>query len=471
MTRIVAMLTAGLAMLTLTATLPAQDASTFERQQRQYEERLRSQLDVHPSAEQRLGVDWGGWLNFAVSLAEDTGDELRTLRRYDLYLWGRATVDQGHEFYARGRLSFLDFNPGDAPDGNEDDWNGPNVDRLYYRYDYRSQMVRKEKRGVAHNFGWKIGRQYVQWGTGLALSLPMDAVQVWGELYNLEVTGLGGHTIASQPNFDRSMPVRSHNERSIYGVQVKYKGIPNHEPFAYYVWQQDHTRERPTDPAQEYGYDSQYLGFGSLGRLCMPGLYYQTELVFERGHSYGNGATDDPDRIRAMAYDVRVNYLIQDPVHQPELVFEYLFATGDSDRLGSPTNTVGGNLAGTTDRGFNGFGFRNTGMAYAPPMTNLHMFRLGANVRPLPNCKMFHDMVVGADAFFYLKDESRAAGADPASTRNSSNLGQETDVYMNWRITSDLLLTVRYGVFFPGSAYNGTRSARNFFFTGLSFSF
>ena len=49
--------------------------------------------------------------------------------------------------------------------------------------------------------------------------------------------------------------------------------------------------------------------------------------------------------------------------------------------------------------------------------------------------------------------------------------GHEIDVYMNWRIASDLFWTIRYGVFFPGGAFTTTKSSRHFLFTGVTWSF
>lgn len=441
-----------------------------ERQQRQYMERLREQLDRPPDQlEDRLGVDWGGWLNFSLNMFEDATDEGRVLRRSDMYLWGRAVVDKSHEFYARMRLSFMDWNTGDSPDHKDDDWEGPKLDRLFWRYDHREAVRKRDGLGIPWTVGAKVGRQYVEWGTGLALSMPMDAVQIWGEYNDLELTWLFGHPIESWDSFDRSPGVSDSTKRDFYGLQFVYKGIPNHEPFAYYLWQQDHTDEDPEISGQEYDYDSEYLGFGSRGRLCIPNLYYQTEFVFERGRSYGVGMTTNPDHIHAFAFDTQVNYVIESK-HQPILTFEYLFASGDDDRT-SPTDTANGNLAGTSDHGYNGFGFRNTGMAFAPPLSNLQMIRLGGNFRPLPEHPCFRDMTLGADAYYFLKHENKGGGPEARASNTDANLGQEIDIYMNWRVRSDILWTVRYGAFFPGDAFTGTRSSRNFFFTGVSFSF
>ena len=56
---------------------------------------------------------------------------------------------------------------------------------------------------------------------------------------------------------------------------------------------------------------------------------------------------------------------------------------GCRDRRLSTNSTIGGNLAGTPDNAFNAFGFRDTGLAFAPRVSNLHMFMVGASFFPL----------------------------------------------------------------------------------------
>ena len=242
----------------------------------------------------------------------------------------------------------------------------------------------KDQQNLPYDVSTTVGRQYVQWGTGLALSMPLDAVVVGAELNNLEVKGLYGRTIPTTLNFDQSEPVANHEDRDFYGVQATYKGFKDHQPFAYYLWQHDQTKALPTDPDQDFLYDSQYLGVGSTGKLGLRNLYYQTELAWEHGHDFGSGATprQGEDQIAALAYDANVNYLFQSP-HRPEVSAEYLFASGSPDRM-NPTNTIGGNQPGQEDYGFNGFGFRNTGLSFAPPISNMNMFRVGGDFRPFP---------------------------------------------------------------------------------------
>jgi len=47
----------------------------------------------------------------------------------------------------------------------------------------------------------------------------------------------------------------------------------------------------------------------------------------------------------------------------------------------------------------------------------------------------------------------------------------EPDIYLNWQITSDLALSVRYGAFFPGDAIENDGKVRQFLYTGVTIAF
>jgi hypothetical protein len=153
-------------------------------------------------------------------------------------------------------------------------------------------------------------------------------------------------------------------------------------------------------------------------------------------------------------------------------MFEYIWGSGDRDRTLSSVATVGGNRSHTTDHAFNAFGFRDTGIAFSPRISNVHIYSLGATCRPLEDLAMFEQMEVGTKVFFYHK--SRAAGpiSDTTAINDDAWLGWEWDIFCNWRLTSDLAWTVRYGAFQPGSAYDGgDKSCRQFLYTGVVLSF
>jgi hypothetical protein len=50
-------------------------------------------------------------------------------------------------------------------------------------------------------------------------------------------------------------------------------------------------------------------------------------------------------------------------------------------------------------------------------------------------------------------------------------LGVEPDLYINWQVTNDFSLAVRYGVFFPGSAFEPNDDVRQFFYAGVTYAF
>jgi hypothetical protein len=234
-----------------------------------------------------------------------------------------------------------------------------------------------------------------------------------------------------------------------------------------------------------YGYDSYYIGIGAAGNFGQ-NILYGIEAAYEGGDSLTN--TFDPtnpgvplpqtnEDIEAWALDARVSYLLNDPANT-RLTGEVLLASGDDDRLFSTTTTVGGNLSGTDDKAFNAFGLIDTGLVFAPNVSNLIMLRLGASTYPLNDSTAFRRLQVGADLFVYNKMDSDAPSTE--ITDDDAYLGTELDLFANWQITSDFSWSVRYGVFFPGeaiagSSFGGTApgesNARHFVYTGVTLAF
>ena len=50
-------------------------------------------------------------------------------------------------------------------------------------------------------------------------------------------------------------------------------------------------------------------------------------------------------------------------------------------------------------------------------------------------------------------------------------LGSEPDFFLNWQITSDVTLALRYGIFFPGAAIISDDKPRQFFGAGVTYAF
>jgi hypothetical protein len=438
----------------------------FEQRRRQIEEQVRLELDQAVPGDQRALLEAGGWFRVAAELFDDVNRRDRTLRTGDLRLWMRLKIDRAHEIYVRLRTGWTDWAGNDSFDGNDDDFTDPRLDRFWVRLALGNP---RQAGGVAADL--TFGRQYVELGTGVAISLPLDAVLATIRTDSWEFSGLVGWLIASTNNIDTSVPGYEHSRRLFVGGQVRYLGLAGHEPFAYIAWQHDHSGESPVDPTQDYLYNSTYVGLGSTGRLFVPDFKYGFEWVYEFGRSYGWGGRW-PDDISASAMDVQLEYTFRDAPARPKVGFEFLWATGDPDRIGSPTNALGGNRPGTTDGGFSGFGYRDTGFEFAPRMSNLKMWRFGAACYPFDKTgvQWLRDFEVGFNWYLYRKHSAPAAVSDYTAYNINADLGHEADIYFTWRVTSDLALDFRLGTFLPGDAF-GDQGTRRYMYWGVRYTF
>lgn len=457
----------------------AQSRLSFMERQRQIEQDLRIETAGPAPTDQPFTFDWGGWFTGSYELFHDngvigggaviTGVHERHLGQYDLRLWGRMNFHDYGEIYARLRTTYVDWEPGDSLTSQDHFLDGPNLDRGWAYFDLR-KAIRYHSQGqtIPWTADIRVGRQYVEWGTGLVLSLPVDAVVVGGECGDFQVRGMVATSIRSFDNIDRSFPVAGRLKRDFFGGELTYRGLGRHRPFIYALKSVDRTNT-PAGSLQLYGYDSWYLGVGSQGTLGTPKLTYSGEFIWQTGEGYADIATGPTSKedIEAFAVDAQVNYFIGGP-HKPKLSAEYIYASGDNDRP-RPSDTIAGNVFGTNDNSFNAFGFRYTGYSYAPVMTNIHIARLGFGFLPVPDSELFEQLELGVDGFAYFRADNGGA-SDPSAGLGTTELGYEADVHAYWRATSDLSVVVRYGVFFPGDAYlDGT--SRHGLFTGVTLSF
>lgn len=461
------------AYVLLAALIPAgivQSASGQDDGRRLYREQLRVQLDQQLAQAREIGLDAGGWFSFALFHYDDASARReRVLRQYQLRGWGSANIQGVHRFYVRGLLGYDDWNAGTNPvEKHGDQYTGLEIERAWYQFDLGRMLSNKSGKDPGFGFRVKVGREFNEIGTGFVMSMPLDMVRFDASLGDWELMALLGKTIHETRNIDDSAAVYDHQRRCMWGAQLTYTGLDRHRPFAYFLDNQDDTKSDPFDSAQAYGYSSRYVGVGSEGTVLLPGLRYQLEVVGEFGKTYGREATSGRDSICAMATDFLVEYLFKAPTH-PRISFEHIWASGDDDRELSSTATVGGNAPGTSDNAFNAFGFRDTGLAFAPRVSNVHVYALGGSLRPLEQHKTFKELEVGSKVFFYHKS-STGPMSDTTATSDTRWLGWEWDVFCNWRLTSDLSWTVRYGAFMPGGAFEDN-SCRQFLMTGINLSF
>ena len=231
-------------------TTPEPDA--FVNQQRAAQERLREEFDRQMDQAGKVAFDWGGWYTLHFFLLDDGVESSRTMRRHDLRLWGRLTLEDGaHELYLRGRTSLVDFNTGDSYNGRDDDVEGPNLERALYRFDLRKALHAYGGRGIVDNLQVLAGRDLVQFGTGLTLSTP-GSRSPSRYVADVDGDGPGRQDCGSTQDFDQSTADRT--RRSFLGGELAIAARAA-RAFAYALWQEDHNSPSARPAWQPFGYE------------------------------------------------------------------------------------------------------------------------------------------------------------------------------------------------------------------------
>lgn len=474
----------------------AQPSGSLDRRLDDFRKQTRVKVDRAAPVDERVYVDGGAFAAINHLSLDDSGLENHVLRQYDLTGYGRLSLDGGvADLFIRGRASFRNFNEGDVfGDSDNNDWDEV-LERGFVRFDVSRFLgaYRGEEPPISLRF--KVGRDFNYWANGLVLAQTLDGLVLDLDSSAFQLQLLAAATAPDAVvDIDTSRPdFNTETHRLFFGGMGTLK-LQDHRPFFYVLTQRDRNNDRLTltSPAipdlggtgepetiqTRYDYNSVYVGLGSSGPITQH-LAYSVELVGEFGSTLSNSfdiiptdggarivqADQERDNIEAYALDISLDYA--PPVrYRPRLSLEALIATGDDDR-GHPTNTFDGNTAGTTDRSFNAFGLINTGLAFAPEPTNLLMLRAGASAYPFASLGYLEQLQVGVDLYAFGKYDPDAAIAEP--TTGDRYLGFEPDIFLNWQMTSDISLAIRYGIFFPGDAIENDERPRQFFFAGLTF--
>lgn len=462
----------------------AHGQTNLERFNRQLEQ-LRLDNAQRPAKDvpigQRALLDYGGYFTFDYLTVDDSAGDNHVLKQYDTVLYTRLNFDGAHEFFIRARGTYQDFNEGDSFNGKGDKWlEQPIPDRAYYKFDLQRSQSVYHGRDIDFNVTAQVGRDLVYWANGLVLGQVIDGGIVNVAKGPFAVDLIAGVTPNKTVDFDSSRPnFDTNTNRGFFGALLSTQ-VGAHRPFIYALAQQDYNEDRELGIAPtttNFNYNSHYIGIGSTGSIT-DRLLYGAELVYEGGETLSNSFTINPpflvsadqtsNDIEAYALDFRLDYLVNDP-YRTRLSAEVIVASGDKDRVLNSSTTFGGSPPGDKDRAFNGFGLLNTGLAFAPGVSNLVVARGGISSFPLADFQVLRRLQIGADVFFFAKVRDDAPIDEP--TGDNAYLGWEPDFFINWQIVSDVTLSARYGVFMPSSDAFVEDDARQFFSIGVTFAF
>ena len=479
------------------ATAAAQQERRIERAIREatVDPTYRVRIDPTLSLGERSVLDVGGSFSFSMLHLEDSTDNSRRLIQPEFQIYGRAVIDAAHTFFIRSRFQYRGYSAGDSFDGRGDAWEEPFLDRWWYEFDLGRAVAADQGVVSDNNFRFRIGRQFVNWGSGVALSEQLYAVTAEAKFGKINVTGLAGFTPSDESiiDFDVSRDEFDRNtERAFFGGEIRYTTVDQHEFYFSYLRMADwNSDSAPTANIAlvyplpvKFDYDANYFVWGAEGSFGDK-LAYEGEFIYQSGRSTSdplqsfdaNGAPVAQTRedISAWAFRGQLTYFLGDE-RRTRFELESLVASGDGDRLGSTTDTVTGNKPGSDDLAFNSLGFVNTGLAFSPSFSNLMTFRVGASTFPFVGHELLQNLQVGVDVFLHSRLQGTAPideGIPGDDTRRF--LGWETDFSLNWRLTSDFAITGRYGFFVPNDGLLGiptpVSDTRHFLFVGATLSF
>lgn len=455
-----------------TGALAADDPTLAERrrliQLRSRQPGERSEFLKLPKAPGR-NFDVGGWVTGAsLDLRDDdknapTPDTTRSLLLGDARLWFTGDLSEKVEYYVR--LRHQDFKVrtevGTVPtDLSQQE--GLKLDQAFVD-------IRFSKKVDA-----RVGRQFVQVGRGVSLAADLDGAGVEYADQRWHHRVFVGRSLDRDPGVDTSLPgfdsgLARHN--FAFG-ESRLQMESGNQLYLYAVAHQDDSQTSDPFLARlNFAYNSHYLGFGSEGRLD-PVLNYFFEFIGESGTTVQG--TRRFLRVPISAYAI-LSGLQYYPkwFWKPQVTFELSMGSGDRER-NSVTDTFGlGNPTRTSDHNFLYYGAYDGGLALSPRLSNIVISRLGYQVKPFPRGSgVLPELVVGATASRYWKDENRGAISDTLATQVNSDLGTGLDVYMGFRPLSDLSALVQYGRFEPGDAYRArARDASDRVFMNVTQSF
>ena len=439
----------------------------------------RQKMAQGQTVSERLTLDFGGSFRFGLASLDEPAGSSRTLRQYETNLFVLSKFDGGHTFFGNLRFLYNDWNTGDSPD--DDGLFYPYGNRYWYELDTRALSLYQT--GVADdlNFNIKVGRQFINWNSGIAFSNDMYAFVGTASYDQFSFTGLFGQTARSGLyDFDITRPEYDENTDRVYwGLKLEAELMPEFQPFVSYLVQRDHNDDQTLETFFgdiNFEYDSEYLSFGAAGTIG-PQFTYGIEAVHETGHTlstfgfnFANFTAIPQTRnpIDAWAGSLNMAWAFRNDTNAL-IDMTLAMGTGDPDRL-LASGTIGGDAPFSTDRAFNSLGYINTGLALAPQIANLSMLRVGASTALNFDPQRPNSLRAGVDVFYFQKTNKDHANTIP--TTANRQLGWEMDWKLDWQVMSDVTFNFRYGVFFPGDGIpDGVDDIRHFVYGAISYAF
>jgi hypothetical protein len=295
----------------------------------------------------------------------------------------------------------------------------------------------------------KLGRQYLHYGRGLIISsveqeYNYDAARLVLDYYPLTIDLVGAElvnnqTFSSTPTYGGSADLLFVNAR----YELSDSAIKDFE--AYFGW----IAQGSSGPISSTRVPPIAANAESpmiVGLRTDINLTEGFNTWIEGAYEFGQDGTADHNHISAWVANAGGRFTIKDVQWSPVLNANYIYATG-----GGKNGRNGFRPWFDYADGYNGY-------LFAPALANIHIFNLGASVKPYENTTL------SLQGYYYRKADRDSAVASNGNvdfgglgfvpTANSSDIGWEIDGILGYDYSKDVRVQLVYGAFIPDGAFH-----------------
>lgn len=303
----------------------------------------------------------------------------------------------------------------------------------------------------------KLGRQYLHYGRGLIISSTeqeynYDAARLVLDYYPLTIDLVGAQLVNNQA----FSPTGSHGgSADLLFVNARYEmsdsAIKDIE--AYFGWVAQ-GESGPIGAAPAVSRVPPITGAASpmiIGLRSDMNLTEGLQTWVEGAFEWGADGTAGDQSIGAFLANIGGRYTLKDVQWVPVLNGNYIFASG------------GGKHNSGIFRPWFDYADGYNGYLFAPSLSNIHIFNLGASIKPYENTTL------SLQAYYYLKaDNDSPAGSNRnvdfgglgyTANANSTELGWELDTILGYDYSKDVRIQLVYGMFIPEGAFENSGSS------------
>lgn len=302
----------------------------------------------------------------------------------------------------------------------------------------------------------KLGRQYLHYGRGLIISsveqeYNYDAARLVLDYYPLTIDLVGAELVNGQSFGGASINPAGHlGSSDLLFVNARYElsdsAIKDVE--MYFGWVSQGASGPIVSsrvPPTAAGASPLLVG---LRADINPADSLQTWI--EGAYEFGADGAANNNTLSAFLFNLGARFTMKNTQWVPVLNAGYTFASGGGK----------GNADGSFVPWFD-YADGYNGYVFAPALTDIHIFNVGASVKPYENTTL------SLQAYYYLKaDRDGAATTNPNvdwggstwsvipnGTQSGEELGGEVDGILGYDYSKDVRMQLVYGVFVPGGAY------------------